>query len=71
MKNDSFKYALPIRASTFPCQQYHKYVVWEDSKKEKKGQQFTKSSYFELLVYSYTPTGLPTPVCAKVVDREI
>ena len=26
---------------------------------------------FELLVYSYGPTGLPTPVCAKVVEREI
>lgn len=25
----------------------------------------------ELLVYSYAPIGLPTPVCAKVVDREI
>ena len=26
---------------------------------------------FELLVYSYAPTGLPTPVWAKVVEREI
>ena len=26
---------------------------------------------FELLVYSNAPTGLPTPVCAKVVEREI
>lgn len=26
---------------------------------------------FELLVYSYAPTGWPTPVCAKVVEREI
>ena len=25
----------------------------------------------ELLVYSYAPTGLPTPVWANVVDREI
>lgn len=25
----------------------------------------------ELLVYSYAPTGLPTPVWAKVVEREI
>ena len=26
---------------------------------------------FELLLYSYAPTGFPTPVCAKVVDKEI
>lgn len=26
---------------------------------------------FELLVYSYKPTGFPTPVWAKVVEREI
>lgn len=26
---------------------------------------------FELRTYSYAPTGLPTPICAKVVDREI
>ena len=26
---------------------------------------------FELLVYSYAPMGLPTAVCAKVVEREI
>ena len=26
---------------------------------------------FELLVYSYSPTGLPTPDCAKVVERAI
>jgi hypothetical protein len=26
---------------------------------------------FELLLYSYKPTGLPTAVCAKVVEREI
>lgn len=26
---------------------------------------------FELRVYSYAPTGLPTPVCANVVEREI
>ena len=26
---------------------------------------------FELLVYSYAPRGLPTPVWAKVVEREI
>ena len=25
----------------------------------------------ELLVYSYAPTGFPTPVCAKVVDKDI
>jgi hypothetical protein len=26
---------------------------------------------FELLEYSYWPTGFPTAVCAKVVDSEI
>ena len=26
---------------------------------------------FALLLYSYAPTGLPTPVCANVVEREI
>lgn len=26
---------------------------------------------FELLTYSYAPTGWPTPFCAKVVERDI
>lgn len=35
------------------------------------GSDFVYRLGFELLVYSYTPMGLPTAVCAKVVEREI
>ena len=34
-------------------------------------QKITRLLGFELLVYSYAPTGFPTACCAKVVESEI